>query len=166
MILKASHSVALLAVLGLSGMGAASCTQDGSKGALPAPAPGFALFYMDEGSSAKLAYGAPNSDDVGVMMECAKGSNVIEVSEVARTGPSHTLDLTSQGRSASLQAIPAGGEGEVLVIGRTRSDAPPLQAFRRSGRIDVAYAGTQYAIETNPTERSGVKRFFAACDRA
>jgi hypothetical protein len=167
MMVKKRYAGAAVLIAGLSALVAAACTQDGSKGALPAAAnPGFALFYMDEGASAKLAYGAPNSDDVGLMMECAKGSHTIYVSDVARGGAAPTLTLASQGRSASLAATPSSGDGAALLTARARSDIPPMQAFRRSGRIDVAYAGSKYAITASPTERAGVERFFAACDRA
>ena len=166
MILRKRHATAIALLVGVACLGLAACVQDGRGGSSPTTAtPGFALFYTDEGSSAKLAYGAPNSDDVGLMMECTKGSRMIEVSDVARTGAAQTLVLASGGQTTKLPATPSSGDGAPLLVAHARSDAAPLQSFKRSGRIDVAYGASAYGIAANPSEQVGIKRFFAACDR-
>ena len=161
--LRKRHANAIVFITGLACLGAAACVQDGHNGA--AVTPGFALFYMDEGATAKLAYGAPNSDDVGLMMECKKGSHAIDVSDVARSGAAPTMTLASAGRAQKLAGTPSTGDEAAVLVAHTRSDAPPLQNFKQSGRIDVAYAGQSYAIAANAQERAGVRRFFEACDR-
>ena len=50
----------------------------------PRLAEGFGLYFQDEGSDVKLAYGLANSDDIALMLECAKGTGEIQVTDVAR----------------------------------------------------------------------------------
>jgi hypothetical protein len=108
--------------------------QDGHREALIPSAPSnYALFYMDEGPSVKLAYGAPNSDDVGMMMECAKGSRVISVSDVARSSLGRpTVVLASGGRKDILNAAQSDGDGATLLVAHTPSDTAPSADPARS----------------------------------
>lgn len=168
MTLRRNQANAIVFVAGIAVLGLAACMQDNRQTAMipSSTAPStYGLFYMDEGGSAKLAYGAANSDDVGLMMECAKGSRVISVSDVARGAVGRpTLVLASGGQKDILNAAPSDGDGAALLVANTRSDTPPLRAFRRSGKIDVGYPGAEYDITANAAEKQGVQRFFAACD--
>jgi hypothetical protein len=128
-------------------------------------APGFAFFYLDEGASAKLAYGEANSDNVGLMMQCAKGSRTIEVSDVVRSAPAPVLTLVSAGQRTDLKAEIAPGEGLPIVSARAPAADPALTAFRRSGQIEVNYAGLRYGVAAQPQDRPSVERFFVACER-
>ena len=158
----------------LAGLGAgsllavASCTQDGGPQTAATPqttTPGFGLFYLDEGASAKLAYGQANSDDVDLMLECAKGSRTVEVTDVARTPGAAVLTLVSSGASAKLKTRTESGDGSVLLVADTAVDAAPLSAFRRTGRLEVAQAGVRHGLVASADERVGVERFFVACER-
>ena len=166
--LKTIHANAIVFVTGVSIFGLAACMH-GERQAAVAPEPAltpyaYGLYYMDEGPSAKLAYGAPNSDDVSLMMQCAKGSHVVELSDVARDGTEPSLVIASGGKSARLLAAPSTGDGAALLVAKTKTNVAPLQAFWHSGRIDVAYFGARYVIVASAAERVGVERFFAACD--
>jgi hypothetical protein len=157
---------ALMAGVAILGLSACMQTRQEAK-VLPQPTPsGFGLFYTDEGASVKLAYGAPHSDDVGFMMQCAKGSRRVEITDVARGGAGANLTLSSQGHATALKIALADGDGTPILVARTTADAPPLQAFRRSGRIDLAYAGKRYSVMAGPAEKVRVERFFSACERA
>ena len=127
-------------------------------------APTFGFYYLDEGPSAKLAYGEANSDNVGLMLQCAKGSRMIDVSDVVRSSAAPTLTLASSGQRTELKAEVKAGEGMPVVMARSPSGAPALIGFRRSGRIEVSYAGLRYGIIAKPQERASVERFFAACE--
>lgn len=133
-----------------------------------APSTGFAadfgFFYVDDGGNAKLAYGAAQSDNVGLMLECAKGSRVIQVTDMVRSAPAPRLTLTSAGRATTVPADVETGEGGSIVVTHVASTAPALSGFRRSGTIEVTYAGLRYAISARPYERPSVGRFFDACD--
>ncbi len=72
-------ATALLAgVLGLSACGHDQVSPELSLG------PAFGLFYNDQGASVSLAYGQANSDDVALMLSCAKRSGKVDVSDVVR----------------------------------------------------------------------------------
>jgi hypothetical protein len=143
----------------------AGCTQDGRQAQLPTTLPAsFGLFYLDEGPSAKLAYGEANSDNVGLMLQCRKGSRDVEVSDAVRSAPAPTLTLASAGQTTALKAEVTAGEGPTLVTARAPMTTPVLAGFRQSGRIEVSYAGLRYGVVAKPAERARVERFFAACE--
>ncbi len=163
--LKIFAAVTLAAVAGVT---ISACMQGGSKQASfeTKTVPGYGLFYMDEGASAKLAYGQANSDNVGLMLQCQKGSRLIDVTDAVRATPSPTLTLVSSGVQTTLKTETQSFEGATLLVAHTRSTEAPLQAFRRSGRMQVAYAGTQYGVVATADERAGVEQFFSACENS
>ncbi len=158
----------------------AACTHDQrTAAAVPGPAqvvpptpaqtaeastPGFGFFYAEEGGDVKLAYGEPNSDNVGLMLECAKGSRVVRVSGAAPAGPAPVLTLTSAGATTELKAVLDAGEGMPVLTASAPLASPVLVAFRRSGRIEIAYGGSRYAVAAKPQEQAALDRFFTACD--
>lgn len=133
---------------------------------LASPAQGLGFFLVEEGGSAKLAYGVANSDDVGLMMECAKGSSRVLVSDVARTPPAREpeLILASAGERSKLKAKVSEGLGQPLLTAVASTETDALEAFRKSGRIEVAYSGFSYRIAARDEERPVVRRFFDACE--
>ena len=129
--------------------------------------PQYRLGYDDKGASAALAYGAPNSDDLALMLECPKGTGRIELSDTIRDKTATAIVLTS-GRSRTAVPVHAqegGGEdaGPQLLIGRLTSSAPALVAFRHSGMLGVANGSARYAITVAADGRAGVERFFREC---
>ena len=161
--LKVFAAIALAATAGVT---VSACMQGGAKQTAfqAAPIPGYGLFYMDEGASAKLAYGQANSDNVGLMLQCRKGSHAIEVTDAVKSDPSPTLTLASSGARSTLKTEVQSFEGSTLLLAHARTSDAPLQAFRRSGRIDVAYSQTKYGVVATNDERVGVEKFFTACD--
>ena len=144
----------------------AACTQDGRQAGYATNLPaGFGLFYLDEGPSAKLAYGQANSDNVGLMLQCQKGSRMVEVSDSVRSSSAPTLTLTSAGKSAALKAEVMSGDGPAVVTAKAPSASPVLTGFRQSGKIEVSYAGLRYGVVAKPNEKASVERFFSACER-
>jgi hypothetical protein len=123
----------------------------------------FGFFFVDEGGNAKLAYGQANSDNVGLMMECAKGSRTVAVSGVAGPRPSPTLTLASDGAKADLKATTQNGEMSI-VRAQAPLTAPVLANFRKSGAIQVAYAGRTITLAAKPNEKVALEQFFSACD--
>ena len=134
----------------------------------PRLAEGFGLYFQDEGSDVKLAYGLANSDDIALMLECAKGTGEIQVTDVARDSARPILVLAS---NDGVSVLPAGlqpnPEGPApLLAALTSVDSPALLAFRHTGRISVRNGDFRYAITATGTERVEVGRFFAACGPA
>ena len=119
--------------------------------------------YLDEGATAKLAYGEANSDNVGLMMECAKGSRTVQVTDLVRAAAAATLTLASNGARTNLPATVDSAMGPAVVTASLRSDAPALAGFRSSGAMQVSYGGVRYAMQAAPAERDRVERFFTAC---
>lgn len=156
----------LSATVVCAALAAGACSPDtrqaGYATTLPAS---FGLFYLDEGPSAKLAYGEANSDNVGLMLQCDKGSRMVEVTDAVRSSTAPTLTLASAGKSADLKAEVQSGEGSSVVTARAPSGSPVLAGFRQSGKIEVSYAGLRYGVAAKPQERASVERFFNACER-
>jgi hypothetical protein len=95
--LKFSAIMAVAAAVATA-VGVTACVQEATQvGLTTRPTGNFGLFYMDEGPSVKLAYGAPNSDDVAFMMQCAKGSHVIEISITSHQDVDPTLTVGADG---------------------------------------------------------------------
>lgn len=159
------HKVEWTAAMVLAALAGAAaqtaCTYSpSSEGPAAALAPNFGLFFLDEGPSAKLAYGQANSDNVGLMLQCAKGSRMVEVSDVVRTAPAPTLALASEGKRTEVKVDAREG----LAVGKAPVSAPALSGFRKSGRMEVSYAGLRYAVAARPAEKASVERFFNACE--
>ena len=157
---KAASLMAAMAVgAGLTGL-LAACSHDSASQSASGR---FGLFYNDQGEMAALAYGAPNSDDVALMFECAKGTGRVEVTDVAGATAAPRLILASSGSTSDLAASEVSADGPDLLVARTDISAPALQAFRRSGKMKVAYGATSYTLAASNAERQGVERFFKAC---
>ena len=155
-------ATALLAgVLGLSACGHDQVSPELSLG------PAFGLFYNDQGASVSLAYGQANSDDVALMLSCAKRSGKVDVSDVVRDSRGGRLILASDGRKTELDARLQTSESDAprLIVAQTDMGAQALQGFRRSGRINVAYGAVHYGLKASQGERAGVEQFFSACSR-
>ena len=132
----------------------------------PTSAAGFGFHFLDEGESAKLAYGQANSDNVGLMLQCMKGSRQVEVSDIVRSSPASTLTIASQGQSAQLKTEIQPGPSAAIAVARASAASPALQGFRRSGQLEVSYAGLKYAMAAKPEEKASAERFFSMCERA
>jgi hypothetical protein len=120
---------------------------------------GYGLHYVDTGETAKLAYGRPDSELMSLMLECAKGSGEVEISDTSQ-GVGE-IRLASGGASARFDGAIAPAPIAPILIADTQADTPVLQAFRRTGRVEVANGKLRYAVSG---DRPTVERFFAACE--
>lgn len=145
----------------------AACQGDGeprdAAAGFMAGAPDYGLHFVDGGDTAKLAYGQENSELMSLMLECAKGSGEVEISDVAHG--SGEISLASDGKSAAFDGAVTPAPMAPVLIADARADAPVLQAFRRTGKVEVVNGKLRYGIDAGPTERPGVEQFFAACER-
>ena len=147
------------------GFAVSACTGDGGRARPVAVMPAsFGLFFLDEGPSAKLAYGEANSDNVGLMLECAKGSHRVRVTDLVRSAAAPMVTLVSDGRETALKTTVAPGAGSSIYPASAPAGAPALAGFRRSGRMQVSYAGLRYGVVAKPNERMSVEQFFTACE--
>lgn len=157
--IQATAAAGAMAVVALL----SGCQQGGMSSPLMSTT-NYGLHLIDEGDSAKLAYGEANSDNVGLMLECAKGSRTIEVSDVAR-GDGAKLNLKSGAARAEFKGKVVAGPGAAVVAATGAADAPVMRAFRDSGKMEVETAGRRYDVNATPGEQAEVKRFFAMCER-
>lgn len=150
-------SLILMAALGFTGL-LSACAH-------PLPQPEHLSWnYFFDGQEAKLAYGRPNSDEVGLMMTCAPHSGSVLVSSDATAGQPRLI-LASGKAVSTLQ-----GSAEVdPLTGTTQAHASAslhdaaLTGFARSGKLSVKRDGHALAMPASLGDRDAVRRFFSAC---
>lgn len=153
-------AMAILALAAASGL--AGC--DGPRAGL---FPQFGLYFNQDGQAANLAYGKANSDEVGVMLQCARGSRRVELTDVAPGKPNEPLVLASGTQRVSLPArLSIDDTGAPLAEATLPVDAPVLQGFRRNGTIAISLGGLRYGLKARREEKAAVSDFFTACERS
>ena len=155
----------VLVGLGLAALALAGCSHDDKRAAMMlTEAPQFGLFFNDQGESASLAYGEANSDNVALMLQCAKGSGKVQVSDIARSDEPPALLLASGGAKSDLGARVESLEvGPQLLVADTAADTAALKGFRKTGRLTVGQGGDSYGVRASARERAEVDLFFTAC---
>ncbi len=166
-ILRVAFRSGLLASLLAGSAALAACQGDGeprdaAAGLMASGTPGYSLQYVDTGETAKLAYGQPDSELMSLMLECAKGSGDVEISDVAQGAGE--LTLASGGRSEKFDGAVSPAPMAPVLIADASANAPVLQAFRRTGRVEVQNGKLRYVIAAEAPERPALESFFAACE--
>ena len=98
------RAVRTATVLAASGLLLIACGHDHTSASLGS---GFGLYYNDQGPTVSLAYGQANSDDVALMLQCAKHSGKVDVSDAVRGAGGPTLRLASSGPKTSRPPTPS-----------------------------------------------------------
>lgn len=124
----------------------------------------YGVHFVDTGETAKLAYGRENSEVMSLMLECAKGSGAVEVTDVARGAT--RLSLTSAGQRMDLSGEIAASPMAPIFIAQARASSPALKAFRQTGKVQVVNGALTYDVAAKGAEKSSVERFFAACEQS
>lgn len=137
----------------------------GLAGCVVAPtAPGFAWsFQHNAGEGPKLAYGAPASDNIVLMMTCEPGSQRVDVSLMGGS-PKAGLTLVSGDARQTLRAdlVSSPGMGQ-MIQAVARPASAPLAGFARTGDLSLVDRGRTVKVDATPSERRGVAQFFEAC---
>lgn len=128
---------------------------------------GFAWSYQENpGEGAKLAYGAPNSDNIVLMMTCEPGAERVNLSLLGGS-PRDGLILVSDGRRETFKgeavASPTSGH---MVEAEAHVGAVPLAGFAETGRLSLIDRGRTAKLDASRSERPGVQKFFETCRRA
>jgi hypothetical protein len=150
----------LIAVLGITAaLGLGSCVHQ--QGAAPPMA--WSLHQTPE-EGVKLAYGAPASDNVVLMMTCQPGSDRVLLSTTSAGGPARIVLKSGRDRSAlPATAAPSGlGEGQILEAAAAPSDKA-LAGFARNGELSLVQTGRDIALPAPGEQMGDVTRFFDAC---
>lgn len=139
------------------------CSHEGSQAGLGSD---IGLYFNKSGSTATLAYGRANSDDVGLVLQCQAGSRMVDVSDVARNGRADSLTLTSGKAQSRLPARLDTATGQPTLWAKADVASPALAAFRETGAVVVAGGGARYKVDASRREMAGVQAFFRTCERA
>lgn len=123
---------------------------------------GWSLHETPE-EGAKLAYGAPNSDNVALMLSCQPASGNVRVSTNS-VAPAPAIVLKSGKTETALPATttPSMGEGHFLEAGARATD-PVLASFARTGDITLVQGKDSMKLSANGGDRPQISKFFAAC---
>lgn len=145
-------SIAAIAVAGAALCGCAST---------PA-APTYAWSHQQvEGEGEKLAYGAPNSDDVLLMMVCAPGSGRVLLSALGET--SDIVLASGKGRERFAGHAFPDDLGGSVVEAEVPARAQVLSRFAETGELALVDQGQEYSLSAGVNDREGVQRFFQTC---
>lgn len=118
-----------------------------------------------QGDEAKLAYGQPNSDLVGVMMTCQRGDGAVTVSgDVSADKP--VMVLASGKRRLSLSG-PAEADpysGGHYMEARAPLHNAALDRFAETGDLAMVTGGRSTDMHASAKARGDIQRFFAHCE--
>lgn len=127
---------------------------------------GLAWSYQNHpGEGPKLAYGAPMSDNVVLMMTCDAGEGRARLSLLGGSEQAG-LVLASGPDSTRFagESVASPGAGHLLET-TAPLEAQPLARFRKTGDLTLVDRGRKVRIDAQGSERADVKRFFKACGR-
>ena len=127
---------------------------------------GLAWSYQNNpGEGPKLAYGAPMSDNVVLMMTCDAGEGRARLSLLGGS-PEAGLVLASGRESTRFggEAVASPGAGH-LIETTAPLDATLLARFQRTGDLTLVDRSRSIRIDAEGSERADVKRFFKACEQ-
>lgn len=123
-------------------------------------------FQQDEYEGAKLAYGAPNSDDVLLMMSCAAHSGQVQLSAVTERPHPELVLASGRARDRFAGEVVESELGGLLLEARATPNARSLEGFAKTGKLAITAYGETVSLAATPAERPGVSQFFEACRRA
>lgn len=147
-----------LALLALGSVAAVAHTVDQA-------APDVTWNLYVNGDEAKLAYGQPNSDLVGIMMACNRGDGAVTVSgDVDPARP--RLVLASGEKQVSLSG-PASTDpfgGGLYMEARASTHDAAIARFARTGDLTVRQGQGSTEMRASAKARGDIQRFFAHCE--
>jgi hypothetical protein len=148
--------------LAASALFVAGC--DGSSAFAPTH---FGFYFNQDGPDANLAYGEADSDDVGLMLQCSKGSRQVQLTDVASAKADAQLVLVSGAERLTIPARQSLDEtGVPLAQAALPIDAPVLRGFRNSGEMAVNLGPSHYGLRARREDKAAVTDFFAACEKS
>jgi hypothetical protein len=125
-------------------------------------------FNQNPDEGAKLAYGAPASDNVVLMMTCRPGSSRVALSAITTEKAPTGVTLISNGAKGVFRGASASGfEGQVgLVEAMAPASSAALKGFRQTGDLALLDGRHKVKIAAGDKDKAAVDRFFKACEAA
>ena len=122
------------------------------------------FFHGDE-TSARLAYGLEESDDLRLGLDCERGSGRLALSGNAPAGARAEFRIESGGETErfAAKAEPSELHDGVLLSAEARADSSVFQRFRRIGWLALWQDGKRQAYAPHPASTPNIERFFAFC---
>ncbi len=127
-----------------------------SQSAEPVSTTTAAWYVVHDGEQAKLAYGAPNSDLVGLMVACDPNSDRVSV-----YGDMRPVDLKQPALQGPRAPDPLSG-GEAWEADVALADAG-LDGLVSRGRIALTTGDETFRVTASRGERRAIDRFVAYC---
>lgn len=128
-----------------------------------AGATGGRVYFLQDGTTAKLAYSRPGGSEVALLLQCRAGSGTVTLRSAAPARAGASLTLTSGGRRSDLRATAATDGPATLVYADAPVTAPALQGLRATGRLEVRYGQDRYIIADRPEDRADTAKFLKLC---
>ncbi len=119
---------------------------------------------FQEGSTAKLAYGPPNTDAVGLMMECGRSAGQVTV--YGDVEPGHPKLTLASGRAVSSvqgRTFPDQLSPSIAFEGEAPVSAEALKGFAKSGKLSIIGQKSAKVMPARGDDRTEVRRFFDFC---
>lgn len=140
-------------------------TLDTASSGSPAPVENYDWFLHGDETSARLAYGLEDSDDLRLGLDCDRGSGRLALSGNAPAGARTEFRIESGGETERFAAKgePSELHDGVFLSAEARADAPVFQRFRRIGWLAMWQDGERQAYAPHPASAPNIERFFAFC---
>lgn len=130
-----------------------------------APAPGLDWHFQTEGDTGKLAYGAPESDEVLLLLECRKGGADVLLSRPAPVGATPEIVVSAEGvepTGLAATASPSQTHDGIDLDARVPLEGQLLAALEK-GRWMGVRIGDETRRYTAQPATTAVDRFLAWC---
>jgi opacity protein-like surface antigen len=128
-------------------------------------APGVTWNLYVDGDQAKLAYGQPNSDLVGIMMACNRGDGAVTVS--GDVDPAKPELVLASGEKQTALTGPASSDpfgGGLYMEARASTHDAALARFAKTGDLTVRHGQDATEMRASFKARGDIRRFFAHCE--
>lgn len=151
-------------IVSAAAMALGACAREAASDNLAPVASDYGWFFHEDAfEGAKLAYGAPESDDVLLMLTCEPGSGQVAMSTIAEQARP-AIVLASNGDRDTFDASASESElGGMLIEAHAAVAAPSLARFARTGELSMRTNGDRVSLAASARDREQVSQFFAAC---
>lgn len=131
----------------------------------PVPVPDYDWFFSGDETSARLAYGLDESDDLRLGLDCDRGSGRLALSGNGATGDKAEFHIEAGGETERFAATsePSELHDGVFLSAGAPANAPVFQRFRRIGWLALWQDGKREAYAPHPASVPNIERFFAFC---
>lgn len=131
----------------------------------PAPTEGYDWILHEEAGEARLAYGAPESDDLRIALDCRPGEGRLEVVALAAADAEPVIQLESGGQAGTFAA---SGETDLIHDGlilsaAARTNEPVFRQFRHLAWLARWQDGEREVYVPHAGSAGRIERFFAFC---